>query len=97
MGRLLLDDKRIWTGAEIETLLKKSLRRALREDRRVISLADWNSSIDNLRPKTGAIELQTLLALQYCTDFEYLPEEWREIAMDEPKLKSRIAELKAMV
>lgn len=88
LGKLLMDDKRVWTGAEIEVVLKKSFRLAERDGAKAIGLKHWNDAFRFVIPNTQQVEYMTKLSLVYVDDLEYCPPEWRDIAGDKAKLRS---------
>jgi ATP-dependent 26S proteasome regulatory subunit len=92
LGRLLLDQERIWTGAEIESLIKKSMARAAFEGRKnslgekdyTIYAKDWNHAMNVIIPNTGEIETQIALALRFVNDLDYCPPEyWEQVRVEQ--------------
>jgi SpoVK/Ycf46/Vps4 family AAA+-type ATPase len=75
LGRLLLDDTQIWTGAEIEAVLKDAIGLAVEanRDKTVISMEDWTLAMDSIIPTTGMLEDMTDLALAYSNNVRYCP------------------------
>lgn len=99
LGRLLLDEARIWTGAEIESLIRKSMSSASFADRvtakgekdYTILAEDWNHAMDVIIPNTGDVESQISLALQYVNDLDYCPKDyWDQVKLEQ----ERVAELR---
>jgi ATP-dependent 26S proteasome regulatory subunit len=88
LGRLLRDEGQIWTGAEIETVLKDAIGLALRakRDKTVITLADWELAMDSIIPNTGDVERMTDLALLFANNVRYCPEVWRARMKDKGAL-----------
>ena len=88
LGRLLRDEGQIWTGAEIEIVLKDAIGLAIRakRDKTVITLADWETAMDSIIPNTGDIERMTDLALLFANNVRYCPEVWRTRMKDKPAL-----------
>jgi AAA+ superfamily predicted ATPase len=80
LGLMLNDDARIWTGAEIEVVLKKSIRIMNRDGRKKVGLEDWQKASQYIRPNTKQVQRMTELALRYVDDLEYCLPEWRETA-----------------
>ena len=77
LGRLLLDN-RIWTGAEMELVIKDAVDNAEDSGNTDISLDDWNLAMDSIIPNTGQMQIQIDLALTYCNNAKYIPDEWKE-------------------
>ena len=98
LGRLLLDDQRIWTGAEIEVLVKEALDNAAFSERKrkdgskdlTIQLDDWNKSMDDVLPGTAEIEKMTDLALMFTDNLAYTPAGYREIAKNKHALRIKL-------
>jgi transitional endoplasmic reticulum ATPase len=97
LGRLLLDKNRVWTGAEIEVVLKEAFDNAAYADRKkkgaldyTITLADWNSAMDDIIPNTREVEKMTKLSLLYVDHLGYCPTEWREMAQDKDRLHDEL-------
>lgn len=101
LGMLLNNKERIWTGAEIEVVMKYAFDLAYQADRKTragaqdlsITQADWEQAMDDVVPNTGAIERQTLLALYFCDILGYMPPEWKERARDKEALKADLLAL----
>jgi len=95
LGRLLFDD-RIWTGAEMEGIVKEAYNNAvfrIREEGKKseearIGLADWNQALDDILPNTREVEAMIDLALLYVNHLGYCPKEWRERASKKDELRS---------
>lgn len=88
LGRLLRDEGQIWTGAEIELVLKDAMGLAIRakRDKTVIALQDWETAMDSIIPNTGDVERMTDLALLFANNVRYCPEFWRARMKDKPAL-----------
>lgn len=76
----LLHDTRIWTGAEMEVVLKEAIDNAVFGNRSSISLDDWNQAFNDILPSTREVEKMIDLALLYVNHLGYCPEDWRERA-----------------
>jgi ATP-dependent 26S proteasome regulatory subunit len=95
LGRLLEDTKRVWTGAEMEVVLKKAISTAAFSDRKdqegnkdyTVTLEDWNHAMDVIIPNTNEVEFQTKLALLYVDDLDFVSEGWRAMAIDKDSLR----------
>lgn len=96
LGRLLLDANRVWTGAEIEVVLKEAFDNAAFAKRTkkdgskdyTIALADWNKAMDDILPDTKMVEKMTLLSLLYVNHLGYCPVEWRETARNKDQIRT---------
>jgi SpoVK/Ycf46/Vps4 family AAA+-type ATPase len=94
LGRLFQDKKRIWTGAEIEDLMREAMSSAAFSGRQnekgekdyTIFSSDWEYAMDVIIPNTGDVEYQSKLALYYVNNLTYCPEEWREMAKNKAEL-----------
>ena len=86
LGKLLRDENHIWTGAEIESLLKDAIENALWAKSSTIEVDHWNEAMDNFIPMTQDVEKMTNWALYYCNKLSYIPVEWREKARDKAAL-----------
>jgi transitional endoplasmic reticulum ATPase len=93
LGLLLNDKERVWTGAEIEVVLKKAISIAYRKGNANITVKDWNDAFYYVLPNTQEVERMSLLSLRYVDDLEFCPEEWREIARDKKRIDSELKEL----
>jgi ATP-dependent 26S proteasome regulatory subunit len=97
-GRLLLDNHRYWTGAEIEVLLKEAFDNAYFADRKkkdgtidtAIKVEDFNQAFDNIIPNTEEVERQILLSLLYSDNLGYVPTDYHEMAINKKALKSKL-------
>jgi ATP-dependent 26S proteasome regulatory subunit len=89
LGRLFNDDK-VWTGAEIEVVLKEAMDNCFFEGREVISQADWDDAMNSVMPNTRDVELQIDLALLYVNNMKYCPAEWADKARSKGELKANI-------
>ena len=95
LGRLLLDKERVWTGAEIEDLLREAMSSAAFSGRLTpdgkkdytIRADDWNYAMDVILPNTGDVEFQTKLALLFVNHLGYCPPDYRDMARDKESLK----------
>jgi ATP-dependent 26S proteasome regulatory subunit len=95
-GRLLLDNNRYWTGAEIEVLLKEAADNAYFADRKkkdgeanyAIKVEDFDLAFDSIVPNTEEVETQIKLALLYADNFIYVPEEYHSIGKNKKQLKT---------
>ena len=98
LGRLLKDNQRVWTGAEIEVVMKKAISTAAFANRKdadgqkdyTITLADWNHALDVILPDTNEVEYQTKLALAFINDLDFCPEGWVDIARDKDALRKEL-------
>jgi SpoVK/Ycf46/Vps4 family AAA+-type ATPase len=98
LGRLLEDDVRIWTGAEIEVVMKKAISTAafanrLDEDGQkdyTITLEDWNHAMDVIIPNTNEVEFQTKLALLFTDDLDFVPDGYQDMAKDKDTLRKEL-------
>jgi SpoVK/Ycf46/Vps4 family AAA+-type ATPase len=98
LGRLLLDKERVWTGAEIEDLLREAMSSAAFSGRLTpdgkkdytIRCDDWNYAMDVILPNTGDVEFQTRLALLFVNNLAYCPPDYREQAKDKQQLKREL-------
>ena len=96
LGRLLHDPKRVWTGAEMEVVMKEALDNASYSGRKnkdgsvnyTIEVEDWNQAMDDIIPNTNEVERMTDLALCYVDSLAYVPPEWRAAAIDAQKAKA---------
>jgi ATP-dependent 26S proteasome regulatory subunit len=94
LGLLIQDDKRVWTGAEIEVVMKKAMSRASFSNRKdaegdqdySIHLEDWNHAMRVIIPNTNEVEYQTKLALFFVDDLDYCPAGWISTAIDKDQL-----------
>jgi ATP-dependent 26S proteasome regulatory subunit len=93
IGLLLHDTKRVWTGAEIEVVLKKALSLAYRNGKTAITVENWNQAFNHVIPNTQEVERMTLLSLLFVDDLEYCPEEWRSIAKDKKQIQTDLKSL----
>ena len=91
LGRLL-NDERVWTGAEIEVILKEASENADDNGRRVISREDWDQAMEDVIPNTGDVEAMTNMALYYANNRKYCPAEWRDRMGNRSELKRCFAD-----
>ena len=89
LGKMLYDE-RIWTGAEMEVVLKEAIDNACFADRKSISLADWNQAFSDVLPSTKEVEKMIDLSLYYVNHLGYCPEDWRERAQSKGEILSSI-------
>src|SRR5208337_5447919 len=97
LGRLLKDGKRVWTGAEIEVVMKEAFDNAAfacRQKKGVkdytVCLDDWNKSMDDILPDTKMVERMTLLSLLYVNHLGYCPPEWRKKAANKDAIREEL-------
>jgi ATP-dependent 26S proteasome regulatory subunit/intein/homing endonuclease len=101
LGRLLGDKQRVWTGAEIEVVLKEAFDNAAfagrtREIKKetvkdyTIHLDDWNKAMDDILPDTKMVERMTLLSLLFVNHLGYCPKEWREKAKNKDAIREEL-------
>lgn len=101
LGRLLCDKNRVWTGAEIEVVLKEAFDNAAFSNRikkvkgvdtkdYTINLEDWNKAMDDILPDTKMVEKMTLLSLLYVNHLGYCPPEWREKAKNKDSIREEL-------
>jgi transitional endoplasmic reticulum ATPase len=90
LGRLLLDDTRVWTGAEIEVVLKKALRLSERDEKKTIGISHWNQAFEFVIPNTQEVERMTKLSLVYVDDLEFCPVDWRDVARNKDQLRNEL-------
>lgn len=98
LGLLLKDEKRVWTGAEIEVVMKEAFDNAAFADRKnkkgekdyTIQVCDWNKAMDDILPDTKMVEQMTLLSLLYVNHLGYCPAAWRETARDKEKIREML-------
>ncbi len=98
LGRLLKDNQRVWTGAEIEVVMKKAISTAAFADRKdadgqkdyTITLDDWNHAMDVIIPNTNEVEYQTKLALYFVDDLDFVPSGWVSLAKDKDALRKEL-------
>jgi ATP-dependent 26S proteasome regulatory subunit len=102
LGRLLLDEERIWTGAEIESLVKKAMVRASMANRKdksgekdyTIREEDWNHAMNVILPSTGEVDTQINLALRFVNDLDYCPPVyWDQVKAEQKKHAALMAQL----
>ena len=91
----VLDATENWTGAEIEAAVVKAVE--LLEDGEADAATALPAAVGRLRPGTGEIELQTLLALREVNDLDLLPPRYRAALADRGGLEQRIAALQPAV
>jgi transitional endoplasmic reticulum ATPase len=99
LGRLLQDKEKIWTGAEIEVIMKEAISTAAYAGRKTadeetdytIHLDDWNYAMDVILPNTNEVEYQTMLALLYVDNLAYCPADWQALARDKDEIRQRLS------
>lgn len=79
IGKLLYDD-RIWTGAEMEVVLKEAIDNACFANRTAVALEDWNQALADVLPSTREVEKMIDLSLLFVNHLGYCPEDWKERA-----------------
>lgn len=82
-----------WTGAEIEATLNKAIRNAWKNGRNAITDVDIAHALWAIRPSTGEIEFQTLLAVRECNDKDLLPPNYQAELDDRSGLEKKIDDL----
>lgn len=101
LGRLLLDPQRVWTGAEIEVVMKEAFDNAAFACRSkkikgvdtkdyTVTVPDWNKAMDDILPDTKMVEKMTLLSLLYVNHLGYCPPEWREMAKNKDAIREKL-------
>ena len=97
LGRLLCDKNRVWTGAEIEVVLKEAFDNAAFANRTkagapdyTINMEDWNKAMDDILPDTKMVEKMTLLSLLYVNHLGYCPTEWRDMARNKDAIRQEL-------
>lgn len=98
LGRLLKDATRVWTGAEIEVVMKEAFDNAafgnrIKKDGTIdytINLEDWNKAMDDILPDTKMVERMTLLSLLYVNHLGYCPPEWVEKARNKEAIEEEL-------
>lgn len=98
LGRLLCDKIRVWTGAEIELVMKEAFDNAAFASRTskkgardyTVNLEDWNKAMDDILPDTKMVEKMTLLSLLYVNHLGYCPPEWREKAKNKDAIREEL-------
>lgn len=86
----LLHDNRLWTGAEMEVVLKEAIDNAVFDNRTTISLEDWNKAFNDILPSTREVEKMIDLSLYYVNHMGYCPEDWRERAANKGEILTSI-------
>ncbi len=101
LGLLLQDKKRVWTGAEMEVVMKEAFDNAAFANRTkkvkgvdtkdyTIILEDWNKAMSDILPDTRMVERMTLLSLYFTNHLGYVPAEWREKAKNKDALREEL-------
>ncbi len=86
----MLHDERIWTGAEMEVVLKEAIDNACFDNRNAVGLADWNQAFHDVLPSTREVEKMIDLSLLFVNHLGYCPEDWRERAQKKGEILSSI-------
>jgi SpoVK/Ycf46/Vps4 family AAA+-type ATPase len=86
----MLHDQRIWTGAEMEVVLKEAIDNACFDNRGAVGLADWNQAFHDVLPSTREVEKMIDLSLLFVNHLGYCPEDWRERAQKKGEIMSSI-------
>lgn len=86
----LLHDKRIWTGAEMEVVLKEAIDNAVFANHTGIELVDWNQAFNDVLPSTREVEKMIDLSLLFVNHLGYCPEDWRERAQQKGEIMQSI-------
>ena len=89
IGRML-NDQRIWTGAEMEVVLKEAIDNACFEQRTSINLADWDQAFNDILPSTREVEKMVDLSLLYVNHLGYCPDDWRDRAQHKDEIRTSI-------
>lgn len=80
-----------WTGAELEGLLGKVI--ALIEDEAMQPGNALVAATERVRANTQDIEFMTWLAVETCTDIDYLPPAYKEAATNQAQVKAKVERL----
>ena len=86
----MLHDPRIWTGAEMEVVLKEAIDNAIFADRTAVSLEDWDQAFKDVLPSTREVDKMIDLSLYYVNHLGYCPEDWRDRAMRKQEIANAI-------
>lgn len=86
----MLNDERIWTGAEMEVVLKEAIDNAVFANRTAVGLEDWNQAFADILPSTREVQKMIDLSLLYVNHLGYCPEDWRERAQQKGEIMSSI-------
>jgi ATP-dependent 26S proteasome regulatory subunit len=86
----LLHDARIWTGAEMEVVLKEAIDNACFANRPTVSLEDWNQAFHDVLPSTREVERMIDLSLLYVNHLGYCPDDWKERAQNKGAIMQSI-------
>jgi ATP-dependent 26S proteasome regulatory subunit len=86
----LLHDQRIWTGAEMEVVLKEAIDNACFENRTAVGLKDWNQALADVLPSTREVEKMIDLSLLFVNHLGYCPEDWKERAQQKGEILTSI-------
>lgn len=88
----MLNDQRIWTGAEMEVVLKEAIDNAVFAEHKAVELEDWNQAFADVLPSTREVEKMIDLSLLYVNHLGYCPEDWRERATKKDVIMQSIAQ-----
>lgn len=93
----ILDNKRTWSGADVEAAITRAMFLAATDDRTEVTKADIQNAFEDFLPPAypDEIELQSLVAVMECTSRELLPERYRD--MDRREMMQEIEELRMMI
>ena len=86
----MLHDMRIWTGAEMEVVLKEAIDNAVFAGHPAIELEDWNQAFADVLPSTREVEKMIDLSLLYVNHLGYCPADWRDRAMKKGQIMESI-------
>ncbi|NLP06932.1 MAG: ATP-binding protein, partial [Clostridiaceae bacterium] len=79
-----------YTGAEIETVVRKAYELANEDDREgtVLTADIISEAIIRCRPSTQQVQFMTMLAIEECDDKDLLPEKYKGL-LDKKNLEDR--------
>ena len=88
-----VDPKKRLSGADIESVVLASKRRAINEHRNTVTHDDLSQSLAEFIPSAQGLEkeLQDLAAVLECTQMSFLPPEWRD-QVQKPEGRARLQE-----
>jgi AAA+ superfamily predicted ATPase len=91
-----------FSGADIESIVLAAKRRALTENREVLTRADLENALADFIPSAQGLEKekQELAAVLECTSMAFLSEDWRTRVLQpdgRAKLQERMAEIGRMI
>lgn len=90
LGKLVKNEDQVYTGAEIEQILKCAIDLMVKRNGKSINQADWEMAFDNIICNTGRVEYHTMLSLKYVDNLLYCPAEWKEQARDKNAIETRL-------